>query len=219
MNELKPITQRMLFIAGGIGAVFAILLLIFSKFGFFGALFIGLIVAAAILFAMMMGLLDAFVGEDAPAAANPVEDVPPSKPAPKAESTPEPTEEPEATPEAEVIPEPEAAAEPEPKMAVEPAPIVEPAPEPMPADEPVFADEKPAGLEAARAGGADDLKKIKGVGPKLETMLNGMGFYHFDQIAAWGPAEQKWVDENLPGFKGRATRDKWVEQAKTLAAG
>ena len=43
-------------------------------------------------------------------------------------------------------------------------------------------------LSAAR-GGADDLKKIKGVGPKLEAMLHGMGFYHFDQIANWTAAE------------------------------
>ncbi|MCG3266501.1 NADH:ubiquinone oxidoreductase [Yoonia sp. I 8.24] len=213
MNELKPITQRMLFIAGGIGAVFAILLLIFSKLGFFGAFFIGLIVAAAILFAMMMGLLDALVGEDAPAAASPVVDAPPTTPAPE----PEAATEPEVTPEPEITPEPEVKAEPEPEPAL--AAVPEVAEENAPEEALEVADEKPAGLDAAREGGADDLKKIKGVGPKLEIMLNGMGFYHFDQIAAWGPAEQKWVDENLPGFKGRATRDKWVEQAKTLAAG
>ena len=38
---------------------------------------------------------------------------------------------------------------------------------------------------APREGGADDLKKIKGVGPKLEELLHGLGIYHFDQIAAW----------------------------------
>ncbi|WP_439156193.1 NADH:ubiquinone oxidoreductase [Yoonia sp.] len=78
---------------------------------------------------------------------------------------------------------------------------------------------KPALLSAAREGGADDLKQIKGVGPKLEKTLHEMGIYHFDQIAAWGPAEQAWIDDNLEGFKGRATRDDWVQQAKTLAAG
>ncbi len=77
---------------------------------------------------------------------------------------------------------------------------------------------KPAGLTAARAGGADDLKRIKGVGPKLEAMLHGLGFYHFDQIANWGSAEVAWVDQNLQGFKGRASRDTWVAQAKVLAA-
>lgn len=78
---------------------------------------------------------------------------------------------------------------------------------------------KPAGLSAPHGGKADDLKQIKGVGPKLETMLNEMGFYHFDQIAGWGPAEVAWVDENLQGFKGRVSRDDWVAQAKTLASG
>ena len=78
---------------------------------------------------------------------------------------------------------------------------------------------KPAMLTAAREGKADDLKKIKGVGPKLEAMLHGMGFYHYDQIANWTAAEVAWVDENLEGFKGRVSRDGWVAQAKILAAG
>ncbi len=46
-----------------------------------------------------------------------------------------------------------------------------------------------------------------------------MGFYHFDQVAAWTEAEVAWVDDNLEGFKGRVTRDEWVSQAKLLAAG
>jgi predicted flap endonuclease-1-like 5' DNA nuclease len=68
-------------------------------------------------------------------------------------------------------------------------------------------------------GKADDLKMIKGVGPKLEKVLHSMGFYHFSQIAEWGPSEVAWVDENLTGFKGRVSRDDWVDQAKTLASG
>ncbi|PTX05399.1 NADH-quinone oxidoreductase subunit E [Pararhodobacter aggregans] len=78
---------------------------------------------------------------------------------------------------------------------------------------------RPEALQAARDGKADDLKRIKGIGPKLEAMLNGMGFFHFDQIAAWTPQEMAWVDQNLEGFKGRATRDQWVAQAKLLATG
>jgi predicted flap endonuclease-1-like 5' DNA nuclease len=78
---------------------------------------------------------------------------------------------------------------------------------------------RPAALDAPREGGADDLKRIKGVGPKLEQLCNTLGFYHFDQIAAWTPAEVAWVDENLEGFKGRVTRDDWVAQAKLLAEG
>ena len=78
---------------------------------------------------------------------------------------------------------------------------------------------QPEGLKSARASGADNLKLIKGVGPKLEAMLNGMGYYHYDQIAAWGPQEVAWVDQNLKGFKGRVSRDNWVDQATKLAAG
>ncbi|MGB1236133.1 MAG: endonuclease [Planktomarina sp.] len=78
---------------------------------------------------------------------------------------------------------------------------------------------KPSTLKKARAGGADDLKLIKGVGPKMEGVCNKLGFYHFDQIAGWSKDELTWVDANLDGFKGRASRDEWVAQAKILAAG
>ncbi|WP_308917544.1 hypothetical protein [Jannaschia sp. LMIT008] len=78
---------------------------------------------------------------------------------------------------------------------------------------------EPARLDAPRDGKPDDLKQIKGVGPKLETMLNDMGFYHLDQIAAWSEEEVRWVDSNLEGFRGRVSRDEWVEQARTLAGG
>ena len=78
---------------------------------------------------------------------------------------------------------------------------------------------KPAGLAAARGGRADDLKIIKGIGPKLEVLCHRLGYFHFDQIAAWTPAEVAWVDDNLEGFKGRVTRDEWVKQAMALAKG
>ncbi|MEM6636499.1 MAG: NADH:ubiquinone oxidoreductase [Pseudomonadota bacterium] len=110
-----------------------------------------------------------------------------------------------------------AAAAPSPAPAPEPAPEVETAP-PEPAPAPA-APGKPQTLSAPKDGGADDLKKIKGVGPKLEKLLHSMGFYHYDQIAAWSADEVAWVDENLEGFKGRVTRDGWVDQAKTLATG
>jgi NADH-quinone oxidoreductase subunit E len=81
------------------------------------------------------------------------------------------------------------------------------------------AAKKPRTMKAPRKAGADDLKLIKGVGPKLEKLLNTLGFYHFDQIAKWSAGELSWVDENLEGFKGRASRDEWVSQADTLAKG
>jgi len=77
---------------------------------------------------------------------------------------------------------------------------------------------KPQSLTAARGGKPDDLKLIKGIGPKLEILCNRLGFYHFDQIAAWTAAEIAWVDDNLEGFKGRVSRDNWVGQARVLAS-
>lgn len=77
---------------------------------------------------------------------------------------------------------------------------------------------KPETLTKARAGGADDLKQIKGVGPGLEKTLNELGFYHFDQIQNWRKAEIEWVDSRLK-FPGRIVRDEWTKQAKTLAKG
>ncbi len=104
------------------------------------------------------------------------------------------------------------------KPAPAPAPMPAPAPAPVPAAEAVTPGTKPAALEGPRDGTPDDLKRIKGIGPKLEKLCNRLGFYHFDQIAAWTDAEVAWVDENLEGFKGRVTRDSWVAQAKVLAS-
>lgn len=84
---------------------------------------------------------------------------------------------------------------------------------------PVVAEAKPELLTAARGGKGDDLGLIWGVGPKLAKMLNEMGVWHFDQIANWKAEELAWVDARLTGFKGRATRDDWISQAKKLATG
>jgi NADH-quinone oxidoreductase subunit E len=74
----------------------------------------------------------------------------------------------------------------------------------------------PATLYDIAPAERDDLKLLKGVGPKLETMLNEMGIYRFDQIAAFTPDNLAWVDANLTAFKGRPVRDDWVSQAKEL---
>ncbi len=77
-------------------------------------------------------------------------------------------------------------------------------------------DKKPRTMSAPRKSGADDLQLITGVGPKLEGVLNDLGFWHFDQISKWTKAEISWVDSRLK-FKGRIERDKWVKQATKLA--
>ena len=68
-------------------------------------------------------------------------------------------------------------------------------------------------------GPADSLLQIKGLGPKLNTLLDGLGITRFDQIAAWSAEDAAKVDEHLGAFKGRIERDSWIEQADFLAKG
>lgn len=68
-------------------------------------------------------------------------------------------------------------------------------------------------------GDPDDLKRLKGVGPKLATMLNQMGIVRYDQIAKLAPAQVSAIDAQLGAFKGRFERDRIVEQADYLARG
>ena len=66
---------------------------------------------------------------------------------------------------------------------------------------------------------ADNLKEIKGVGPKLEELLHENGVKNFAQIAAWNEAEIDRFAELLGRTGGRIRSDNWVAQAKILAAG
>lgn len=78
------------------------------------------------------------------------------------------------------------------------------------------AETAPELYDAPQEGQADDLKQIKGVGPKLEKLLNELGIYHFHQIAGFGPEQIAWVNARLK-FKGRIEREKWIPQAQELA--
>lgn len=69
------------------------------------------------------------------------------------------------------------------------------------------------------ASKGDDLKRIKGVGPKLVTILHNEGVTTFGQIAAWSESDIDRIDEKLGKFAGRIRRDRWVEQAKLLESG
>ena len=68
-------------------------------------------------------------------------------------------------------------------------------------------------------GAADDLQRMKGVGPKLAGLLASRGLVRFEQIAALTPEEVTALDADLGAFKGRLTRDRVVEQAAYLARG
>ncbi|AYG58783.1 5' DNA nuclease [Rhizobium jaguaris] len=84
------------------------------------------------------------------------------------------------------------------------------------AAEPVAA--KPAAVPVRSrkaAARADDLKRISGIGPKLEQVLNGRGIQRFADIAAWNEADIERIDAEF-GFDGRIKRDDWVGQARAL---
>ena len=66
---------------------------------------------------------------------------------------------------------------------------------------------------------ADNLTRIKGLGPKIATLLRSLGVTRFDQIAAWSEADVARIDSQLGTFQGRIARDNWIEQARYLSAG
>lgn len=70
----------------------------------------------------------------------------------------------------------------------------------------------------APIGEADDLTVINGVGPKLAETLNAAGIYHLFQIAEWTEDNVAWVDANIAGVRGRASKNGWVAQATDLSA-
>lgn len=74
---------------------------------------------------------------------------------------------------------------------------------------------RPAAL-AAPDGEADDLKRVRGIGPKIEKTLNDLGIFHFEQIANLSRENILWLNHHLH-FPGRIEREKWVEQTRELA--
>ena len=143
--------------------------------------------------------------EPAPApkpASEPAANIPaePSLPAEPVAETPPPAPEPEP---AAALPEEPAAPTPAPEPEPEPAAAPEPAPEPAP----------------AAATKADNLQLLKGVGPKMVALLNGLGVASFQQIADWTDADVAAIDPQLGAFQGRIARDAIVDQAGYLARG
>lgn len=76
-----------------------------------------------------------------------------------------------------------------------------------------------APVPAARAEEGDDLRRIKGLGPKMQTLLHSLGITRYEQIASWTDADLDELDGKLGSFAGRPRRDNWVEQARLLASG
>ncbi|NND20174.1 MAG: hypothetical protein HKN98_16505 [Silicimonas sp.] len=199
-------------IAAGIFLVSMLALMVLGDYGFFAALFLSVLIAllaGIVIYLGFGGSLNPASGTDRSASPSAI----------ARETTPEPAS----------APTPAAASEQAPKPKADPKPDPAPAPAAKVASgedydgdgvvEGVHEGTRPSGLDAPRDGNADDLKQIKGIGPKLEKLCNSLGFWHFDQVAAWTADEVAWVDANLQGFKGRVSRDDWVAQAQVLASG
>ena len=69
------------------------------------------------------------------------------------------------------------------------------------------------------SGPPDDLRKLKGVGPKFAEILNERGIIRFEQLARLSPDEVERLDTTLGAFRGRLMRDRVTEQADYLARG
>lgn len=95
-----------------------------------------------------------------------------------------------------------------------------PAPKKAAAKKEKFVSDAPApkGLFTEAPSDVDDLKKVKGIGPKFEGMLNGFGIYQWSQLAAFSDQDVEWLATNLGSFPDRIARDEWVKQAGELAA-
>jgi predicted flap endonuclease-1-like 5' DNA nuclease len=98
------------------------------------------------------------------------------------------------------------------------APLVAVPAERVTEEAPASSSDKPVLYDKPSDGPADDLKKISGIGPKYEKLLNDIGIYYYKQIADWTPEQISWLDNRLE-FPGRIVRDKWQEQASVLLSG
>lgn len=69
------------------------------------------------------------------------------------------------------------------------------------------------------APGTGPLTQLKGLGPKVAARLAELGITSIGQIAALDDDAAGALDARLGAFQGRIGRDRWVEQARFLAAG
>lgn len=210
MTELDNGCRGKSWAAGAIAGLVVFGFVLASHAGFVAALFLGLVTAGLFGSFLVWGFCQGRLAAPLPAAPVTLAPAPAAEPvAPQAAAPVAPTP--------AVVP-----------ASAAPAPVAEQAPSeakaalkakaPAKAKAQPVAEggKKPRAMKAPRKAGADDLKKIEGIGPVLEKACNALGIWHYDQIAKLGADEVAWMDANLKGFRGRVSRDKWVAQAKII---
>ena len=202
MTDIAPKWNGIIAISALFGLLAAAVALFAFAYSVPGAILIGLIVAVIVAIILWMGWQDTNSGNASDATTGTATT---STAAARSDAT--------ATAASPVAAKPAAT-----KAAAKPA-AAKPAAKAAAAKPAAKAAAKPAVLAKARAGGADNLKMIKGVGPVLEKALHTTGVFHFDQVGAWTKADAEWFDDNVKGANGRVIRDGWVKQAKILAKG
>ena len=156
----------------------------------------------------------------------------PAKAAPKAKAVPAPKVKAAAPPKAAALAAPKAKAAPVKKTAAPKAKAEAPKVKAVPVAKPKAAAPvkvkaapvvKPKATATPTAAPKivipDNLELLKGVGPKLNTLLKSLGVTSFEQVANWSAADVRETDALLGTFAGRISRDNWVDQAKLLVAG
>jgi len=100
-------------------------------------------------------------------------------------------------------------ADPSPAIAPTVQPLAEIKAPPTPVDTPV----------SAPAFADGPVTQLKGLGPKVATQLSALGVTTVGEMAALSESEAQSIDAQLGNFTGRMGRDRWIEQARLLAAG
>lgn len=105
--------------------------------------------------------------------------------------------------------------------AAKPVPMAEAAPEQA---EPERATEPPAAVlpdSPAPVGTSEGrpLTLLKGLGPRAAARLGELGVGSVEELAALSDAQVEAIDAQMGALTGRIARDRWVEQARLLAAG